>query len=113
MAHFAQIDENNIVIEVLSVEQAEIDSGLLGDPDTWIKTSYNANIRGRFAGIGFTYDAVKDEFIRPKPFPSWALDEDNEWQPPVAQPAATVANKYVHWDEAKQEWNDEGPPTSA
>ena len=104
MAHFAQIDENNVVIQVLVVEQEVIDTGDLGDSSKWIQTSYNNNIRGRFAGIGYTYDAAKDIFIEPQPYPSWTLDENNEWIPPVAQPKPDGLTMYRNWDEDTQEW---------
>ena len=123
MAHFCELNNDNLIIAAIEVssnvaptEEAGIAflKNLYKDPSrrliqTWPDDDGKRKQQG---SIGFTYDAVKDEFIRPKPFPSWALDEDNEWQPPVAQPEATVAKKYVHWDEAKQEWNDEGPATS-
>jgi len=105
MAHFAQIDENNIVIQVLVVEQEVIDTGDLGDSSKWIQTSYNNNIRGRFAGIGYTYDAAKDIFIEPQPYPSWTLDGNNSWIPPVAQPAPDGDTIYINWDEDTQTWS--------
>ena len=105
MAHFAQIDENNVVIQVLVVEQEVIDTGDLGDPSKWIQTSYNGNIRGKYAGIGDTYNIAKDIFIEPQPWPSWTLDENNEWIPPVAQPAPDGDTMYRNWDEDTQTWS--------
>lgn len=85
MSHFAQIDENNIVTRVLVIEQDVIDTGLFGDPATWVQTSYNTYggehvlggtpLRKNYAGIGFTYDAVRDAFIPPKENDTWVLNE--------------------------------------
>ncbi len=105
MAHFAQIDNNNIVVQVLVVEQEVIDTGDLGNPSKWIQTSYNHNIRGRYAGVGYTYDNVKDIFIEPQPYPSWTLDGNNEWIPPVEQPAPDGDKLYLHWNEDTQTWS--------
>ena len=66
MSHFAQIDENNIVTQVLVIEQDVVDTGLFGNPSSWIQTSYNGNIRKNYAGIGYTYDTDRDAFIPPK-----------------------------------------------
>lgn len=107
MAHYAFLDENNIVTEVIvGRDETELIDGL--DPETWYgnfrgqvckRTSYNNNIRKQYAIIGGTYDSVKDEFVRPKPFPSWALDENNDWQPPVARP------DWEHsWNEETLSW---------
>lgn len=81
MAHFAEIDKNNKVIQVLVTSNDEPDEGYQWLIDnlggTWIKTSYNGNIRKNFAGIGFTYDSVRDAFIPPKPeVGEWILNED-------------------------------------
>jgi hypothetical protein len=88
MAHFAQIDENNIVVRVLVIEQDVIDTGMFGDPKSWIRTSYNTSggihsydqskaLRKNFAGIGYTYDPVRDAFIPPKPSGDFILDENS------------------------------------
>jgi hypothetical protein len=107
MAHFAQIDSNNIVLDVLVVPNSEegrgqeylaVDLGLGG---TWIQTSYNGNFRCRFAGIGMTYDAVNDVFLEPQPYPSWTLDNAWIWQPPVPYPHD---GKNYEWDEATLSW---------
>ena len=85
MSHYAQIDQNNIVIQVIVAEQDFIDSGAVGDPQTWVQTSYNTHggqhpegrpLRKNYAGIGFTYDAVRDAFIPPKPDGNYQLNED-------------------------------------
>lgn len=118
MSHFAQIDENNIVTRVIVIEQETLNTGLWGDPSTWIQTSYNtyggvhydANrqpdggipLRKNYAGIGYTYDAIRDAFIPPKEFNSWLLNEDTcQWDPPIPYP--DDGNKYI-WDENITNW---------
>ena len=110
MAHYAFINENNIVTEVIvGIDENQLIEGL--DPETWYgnfrgqtckRTSYNGNIRKNYASIGFTYDLQRDAFIAPKPFDSWVLDEDTcQWVAPVAYP--TDGFTYV-WNENKREW---------
>jgi len=114
MAHFAELDENNIVLRVIVVgdeDTADEDGNeseaigvafcqnLLGG--TWVQTSYNNNMRKQYAGIGFTYDLDADVFISLQPFPSWSLDDDHDWQPPTPHP--DDGNPYV-WDEDSQTW---------
>jgi hypothetical protein len=115
MAHFAQLDANNIVTQVIvvankdtadaeGVEKEHIGAAfcerLLGG--VWKQTSYNANMRKNYAGIGFTYDADRDAFIPPKPFNSWTLNEDTcQWQAPVAMPDD---GKMYRWDEDTTSW---------
>jgi hypothetical protein len=118
MAHFAQIDENNIVTRVLVIEQEMVDTGLWGDPATWIQTSYNTrggvhyssdnlpdggtSLRKNFAGIGYTYDSTRDAFYAPQPFPSWVLNEDScIWEAPVTYPDD---GKMYLWDETTINW---------
>jgi hypothetical protein len=117
MAHFAQLDGDNIVTTVIVVADAdtadedgnEIDSigeafcaDLLGG--TWKRTSYNHNYRTRFAGIGMVYDEGRDAFRQPQPFPSFILDEDTlEWHPPVTDPNLTSPVLH-HWDEDTTSW---------
>jgi hypothetical protein len=107
MAHFAQVDENNIVVQVLVVPDNVEDRGQdyltneLGLSGTWIQTSYNHNIRKQFAGIGFQYDAEQDIFISPQPFASWELNENNDWQAPVDYPNDGVMYK---WNEDNKDW---------
>ena len=94
MAHYAFLDENNIVTEVIvGIDEAELIEGL--DPETWYgnfkgqlckRTSYNNNIRKQYASIGYTYDPVNDIFILPQPYPSWRLDDNFDWRPPVLYP---------------------------
>lgn len=111
MAHYAQVIDG-IVTQVLVIEQAEIDTGLWGDPKTWIKTSYNTNsnqhrlggtpLRGNYAGIGYTYDAENDVFIAPQPFPSWTLSSKSwTWLPPIEYPSDGQSYK---WDESTLSW---------
>tara|TARA_Y100000590_G_scaffold190629_1_gene216972 strand:+ start:4228 stop:4611 length:384 start_codon:yes stop_codon:yes gene_type:complete len=114
MSHFAKIDPNTgEVLEKIKAEQDFINSGVVGDSFLWIQTSYNNNFRKRFATIGGTYDKVNDVFLDPKPWPSWSLDSNFEWQPPKKYPDD---GKNYLWDEAKQDWfvtpyavGEEGP----
>jgi hypothetical protein len=119
MSHFAQIDENNIVTQVLVIEQDVIDTGLFGSPSSWIQTSYNTHagvhmlggtpLRKNYAGIGYTYDAGRDAFIPPKPFASWNLNEETcLWEPPVPMPVEE--GKIFVWDEDIPSWVEFTPP---
>ena len=111
MAHYAFIDENNIVTEVIvGRNEDETVDGIFDWEKHYeefrpglkcIRTSYHGNIRKNFAGIGFTYDEERDAFIAPKPFESWVLNEDARWQAPVARP---TDNKQYSWDEATISW---------
>jgi len=114
MAHFAELNDN-IVQRVIVVpddhehrgqDYLATDLGLGGE---WKQTSYNSNIRVRFAGIGDTYDLDRDAFIRSQPFPSWTLDEDTtEWVPPVPYPGEAPVGEssptLYEWDEATTSW---------
>jgi hypothetical protein len=109
MAHYAFLDDNNVVTEVIpGVNETEVIEGL--SPEEWYgnfrgqvckRTSYNNNIRKQYAGIGYTYDAVADVFIAPQPFASWSLDANYDWQAPIDYPAD---GKDYSWDEANQVW---------
>ena len=107
MAHFAEIDNDGTVLRVLVVGDDQEHRGQdflandLGLGGTWVQTSYNNKIRKRFAGIGFKYDADADLFIAPQPFASWSLDENYDWQAPIAKP--DDENMY-NWNEKNQEW---------
>ncbi len=118
MAHFAQIDENNIVIQVIVInneilldtdenesELKGIDfcESLYGHRD-WVQTSYNGNIRYNYAGIGYTFDEVNDAFYAPQPFASWSLNEDFKWEAPVPYPEDASPEKLYAWDEENQKW---------
>ena len=110
MSHFAKIDKNNIVTEVIVAEQDFINSGLVGDSFLWVQTSYNGNFRKNYAAIGFTYDKTRDAFIPPQPYPSWTLDEDScRWEAPVAYP--DDGNQYT-WNETDQQWDEVEMPAS-
>lgn len=115
MAHFAELDESNVVKQVIVVHNNELldENGneseakgiafcqsLLGG--TWIQTSYNGNIRKNYAGIGFVYDPINDWFYGPQPYPSWTLDTDAKWQPPTPNPM--LEGKYFYWDEPTLSW---------
>lgn len=117
MAHFAKLDDQNFVIDVNVVNNDTIDN--LSFPESepvgvefltqwsggythWKQTSYNANFRKNYAGIGYTYDAALDAFIPPKPYPSWTLDNATvDWVAPVPQP---TNGKRYSWDEFSQSW---------
>lgn len=120
MAHFAQIDENNIVTRVLVIEQDMVNTGLWGDPATWVQTSYNTRagvhygadgqpdsgdaLRKNFAGIGSIYDPVADAFYSPQPYPSWILNTFTYiWEAPVPYPANEDNIMYT-WDEDTTNW---------
>jgi hypothetical protein len=108
MAHYAFLDENNVVTEVIvGIDETELIEGL--DTETWYgnfrgqvckRTSYNNNIRKQYAGIGFSYDPVADVFIAPQPYPSWSLDADHNWQPPTPMPTEGL----WFWNEATLSW---------
>ena len=76
MAHFAKLDKNNTVTNVIVSEQGFINSGRVGDSFLWIQTSYNGNFRKNYACVGHTYDETRDAFYAPQPYPSWTLNED-------------------------------------
>jgi hypothetical protein len=117
MAHFAQIDDNNIVIQVIVVANEELlldgvenenkgiefCKSLLGDDTRWVQTSYNGTIRKNYAGIGYTYDSVADHFFAPQPYASWIFDTDAKWQAPVEYP---IDGKNYIWDENNLEWQE-------
>jgi hypothetical protein len=117
MAHFAEIGLNNTVLQVIVVHNnelldengqesetkgAEFCRNLFGG--TWLQTSYNGTFRKNFAGVGYIYDAQRDAFIPPKPYPSWVLVEETcQWTAPVAKPEGMYS-----WDEALQNWVPSG-----
>ena len=107
MAHYAFLDENNIVTEIIvGIDEIELIEGL--DTETWYaqfrgqvckRTSYNGNIRKQYAGIGYSYDLVADVFVAPQPYPSWSLDNNFDWQPPTLRPEG----KWF-WNESTLSW---------
>jgi hypothetical protein len=107
MAHYAFLDQNNIVTEVIvGIDETELIEGL--DTETWYgnfrgqsckRTSYNGNIRKNYAGIGYTYDAARDAFIAPKPFESWLLNEETcNWEAPTPYPTDGLMYEWVEDD---------------
>ena len=114
MAHFAKLDENNVVTQVIVVDNNDtadaygVEKEHIGAAfcerlfgGTWKQTSYNGNIRKNYAGIGFTYDADLDAFVPPKPFNSWILNTDlAQWEAPIAMPD----DGMYSWDEATTSW---------
>ena len=104
MAHFAEILDG-VVQRVVVVHDNDEANGAQFCHDLfggeWLQTSYNGNMRKQFAGVGFTYDEVRDEFVQPQPYPSWTLDENNDWNPPTPMP--TTGGSY-NWCEEDLEW---------
>lgn len=116
MAHFAQIDDNNVVTQVLVVPNEEEHRGQeylsedLNLGGRWIQTSYNGNIRKMFAGVGYTYNETLDIFLPPKPFESWVLNQTlGQWDPPIARPIVDE-DKATIWKEDTQIWSIEDRP---
>ena len=103
MSHFAEIDKNGKVLRVIVAEQDFINSGAVGDSFNWVQTSYNNNFRKQFASAGYTYDKSKDIFIAPQPYPSWTLDDNNDWQAPKDYPDD---GKRYTWKEDKKDWEE-------
>jgi hypothetical protein len=116
MAHFAKLDENNVVLEIHVVHNNELlqdgveseSKGIQflvdwsGGYPLWKQTSYNGNFRKNYAGIGYTYDATRDAFIPPQPFPSWVLNEDTcLWDAPTPMP---TDGQFYRWDEPTTSW---------
>ena len=121
MAHFAQLDANNVVTQVIVVGNADtadangVEKEHIGAAfceklfgGTWKQTSYNGSIRKNYAGIGYTYNADIDAFVPPKPYASWILDNDTaQWNAPVAMPEDAGTGeppKRYTWDEATTSW---------
>lgn len=115
MAHFAKLDTNNIVEQVIVVANRDTST-----PDgteieaigiafcqrmfggKWVQTSYNGSFRKNYAGIGFKYDSILDAFIPPKPFPSWILNETSaKWEAPTPRPDD---DQMYSWNESSQQW---------
>jgi len=116
MAHFAQINSDNVVTQVIVVSNDDCGGGDYPESDavgaafctnllggTWKQTSYNNNFRVRYAGIGYAFDEDLDAFIAPKPYPSWTLNEETaDWEAPVARPEEGA----WAWNEANQRWDE-------
>ena len=131
MATFAKLDENNIVTQIVKVgNDVPTSDGPLGENDMhvdgetyctnlfggrWKQCSATNAFRKQNAGIGQTYDSVKDKFIKPQPFPSWSLDSNDDWQPPVARPAESTLIleenvsilRFANWNEAEYRWESQ------
>ena len=121
MSHFAEINNDGIVQNVIVAEQDFIDSGAVGDSSNWIQTSYNTRggihyasnsdepdsgiaLRKNYAGIGYTYDSTRNAFYAPQPFPSWLLDDETcLWDSPVPYPDD---GKMYTWDESTTNWRE-------
>ena len=123
MAHYALLDSDNFVVKVITgVDETETQTDsdgtvVGGSSEAWEafyaaqpwhegltckRTSYNGTIRKQYAGVGFTYDSSADVFVAPKPFPSWTLDSNHDWQAPVARPEEGM---WI-WNEETQSWNE-------
>jgi hypothetical protein len=133
MGHFAKLDENNIVTQVIVVDNKDITDPFTGQEDeilgiafckkllggNWVQTSYNGNLRVRYAGIGYSYNRALDAFVAPKPFESWVLNTETvDWESPVG-PAPeltaeeTEAGSRYEWDEENTQWNLVTPEPAA
>ena len=112
MAHYAFLDTNNRVTEVIvGVQETELIEGKTPEEfystfcnQTCVRTSYNNKIRKQFCGKGFTYDHVNDVFICPQPYGSWILDDNFDWQPPTPMPADASETKRYAWFEPNRVW---------
>ena len=124
MAHFAELNNSNEVLRVIVISNDDVEANggeLSSEAETfvasivphsengtaWKQTSYNSNFRKQYAGIGYTYDASKDKFILPQPFPSWSLNSNDDWQAPVTYPTITEIDSepvLISWDEDNQKW---------
>ena len=118
MAHFAELDQNNLVLRVVVIanEDCHDDDGneseavgvefcksLFGENTIWKQTSYNGNFRLRYAGTGGRYDSVRDAFILPRPLPSWTLNTDTlDWEPPLPYPND---GNFYQWNESTRTWD--------
>ena len=119
MAHFAELDENNIVLRVLVFDDADVNANGGDQSQTaaslcetivpfsetgvkWVQTSFNNNFRKQYASRGFTYNPTQNVFIKPQPFSSWSLDGNNDWQAPITYPTVTEEGDityYIYWNE--------------
>ena len=127
MAHFAELNSSNEVLQVVVISNDDVDANG-GDQSSqaetfvsnlvphstggvaWKQTSYNNNFRKQYAGIGYTYDPSKDKFIAIKPFASWVLNSDDDWRAPIAEPTVNeIGGKivYISWDESNTRWKGE------
>jgi hypothetical protein len=121
MAHFAQLDDNNKVTQVITVSDNDIKTSLGNESEemgkelcsrlfggNWIQTSFNKKFRKHYAGIGYYYDSKLDAFVPPKPFESFILNEETcMWEAPKPRP---VGDKYYFWDESVLDWKEMSSP---
>jgi len=125
MAHYARLDENNIVTQVIVVDNKDITDPHTGEEDEilgiafckkllggkWVQTSYNSSIRKRYAGVGYSFNAGLDAFVAPKPFESWVLNNETaDWESPVGPApelteAEVAAGSRYQWDEENTQWD--------
>jgi hypothetical protein len=118
MAHFAELDSNGVVVQVIVIANEDCGGGEFPESEaagqafintlpphagkTWKQTSYNNNFRARYAGVGYSYNEVFDAFVAPQPFPSWTLNEETtEWEAPVPRPEEGM----WAWNEEEQQWD--------
>ncbi len=113
MTTFAELDENDIVINVIVIEQEELNTGRWGNPNNFVQTSYNTDkgihkkngipLRKNYAGKGMKYDRVRNMFVKPKPFPSWILNKDKGiYESPIPMP--DISKNYI-WNETSKTWD--------
>lgn len=117
MAHFAELDQNNIVLRVIVVHNSVLNDldfpdseqrgiafcrKLFGQHTNWKQTSYTSSFRKNFAGVGFLYNEALDCFTIPQPYPSWSLTDQGKWIAPVEYPTDT-SHDYI-WNEETQNW---------
>jgi hypothetical protein len=127
MAHFAELNSSNEVLQVVVISNDDVDANG-GDQSSqaetfvsnlvphstggvaWKQTSYNNNFRKQYAGVGYTYDPSKDKFIAIKPYASWVLNSDDDWEAPIAVPTVNEIGGetvYISWDESNTRWKGE------
>jgi hypothetical protein len=131
MAHFAEINSNGIVLRVVVACNQDIANNggeqseqaaehfktvcpLSNEGVRWVQTSYNNNFRKKYAGKGYFYDSIKNKFIAPQPYPSWSLDSNDDWQPPIPKPITYLDNlldyngnplpDIYYWKEESKTW---------
>jgi hypothetical protein len=126
MGHFAELNEDNVVLRVVKACNQDIANNggeqseqaaeyfksitpLSNEGVRWIQTSYNNNFRKQFAGLSMVYDENKDKFIEPKPYPSWILDSNDDWKTPIPEPNTMLVDGvetifFVYWNESLVRW---------
>ena len=132
MAHFAELNSSNEVLQVVVISNTDVDANggdQHADAETfvasivpygtggvaWKQTSYNNNFRKQYAGVGYSYDSSKDKFILPQPYPSWSLDSSDDWEAPVTYPNVTEIDSnvvFIVWDEDNQKWTGTADSTN-